>query len=105
MVQISYRKDDFRIPEEWSTTFRGNVGSTYLEGLEPFTEYIIKLECKNKNGIGKAKTLRAKTAEGGTSTKELTVSIKAISLLGHIVYETVLRKNDCFESWLSIAAL
>ncbi|XP_028413002.1 uncharacterized protein LOC114535873 [Dendronephthya gigantea] len=62
--KISYRKDDFRIPEKWSTTFRGNVASAYLEQLEPFTEYIITLACKNEHGTGQAVTLREKTAEG-----------------------------------------
>ena len=37
----------------------------YLTNLQPFTDYIIKLLCRNKHGDGEAITLRTTTAEGG----------------------------------------
>ncbi|CAB4003547.1 adhesion G -coupled receptor L3-like [Paramuricea clavata] len=62
--KISYRVDDFKTPVEWKDTFRTNVKTAHLNNLKPFTDYIIKLSCRNENGSSKAITLRATTAEG-----------------------------------------
>lgn len=66
--QISYRVDDFSDSKP-IPYFLADVHKTSLDSLKPFTDYIIKLQCRNDVGSGNEVTLRATTAEASKLIK------------------------------------